>query len=277
MRQTRRSRPGLEGLLPLAVAILAAGCAPSGVPLTTARATNEAMAVTAHASRVDAAPEPAASARALLQGAAGMRAKRRAIQAQLFALGEALRDVSAERRPALAAKRDALAAEDAHTLADMIALYTRLADDPALAADVALDKVLFDLARALDDAGNDAAAASRFADLAARFPASPRAAHAHMALAERAFADERLGDAVAHCDGVLAIPGHASHLEALYLKAWSLRGLGDARRPGATEEAIAALEAITRAEARTASETQITTAARAALASMRDGSAGTHL
>jgi hypothetical protein len=77
-------------------------------------------------------------------------------------------------------------------------------------------------------------------------PRAPEAADAHLALAEEAFVEERLDDAVRECDAALRFGDDTSRVSALYLKAWSLRGLGEHRAPGSTRKAIAALEEIVR-------------------------------
>jgi tetratricopeptide (TPR) repeat protein len=221
--------------------------------------------------RAQLAPDP--HARMLLDAASRARAKQRVIQVQLFALDEAIADVGSERAKKLEGRRDALASEATRALGHAITAYTQIADDPALAEGVALDEVLAELGRALHDVGSDEKAAERYQALVTRFPFSPRAPRAHVALAERAFAEERLEDALAHCDAMLAAPSNEGRVEALYLKAWSLRGLGEERHPGATSEAIAALEAIGRVPTRTAAEARIATSAQRELEALRAGCA----
>ncbi|UQA60728.1 tetratricopeptide repeat protein [Polyangium aurulentum] len=261
----------------LGAALFVSACAPAAsTPKSTTTAANvqtlppvDAGVVTERL-RAQLAPDP--HARMLLDAASRARAKQRVIQVQLFALDEAIADVGPERAAKLEGRRDALASEATRALGDAITAYAQIADDPSLAESVSLDEVLAELGRALHDVGQDEKAAERYQALVTRFPASPRAPRAHMALAERAFAEERLEDVIAHCDAVLAAGGEG-RVEALYLKAWSLRGLGEERRPGATAEAIAALEAIRHVPTRTAAEARIATSAQRELEALRAGCA----
>src|SRR5262249_10524768 len=83
-------------------------------------------------------------------------------------------------------------------------------------------------------------------EITTRYPGAYETTLSELALAEIAFAQKRLDEVVARCNRVIA-RGHApERASALYLKAWSLRGIGDSARPGATREAMAALGSIVR-------------------------------
>jgi tetratricopeptide (TPR) repeat protein len=222
----------------------------------------------------ESGPAAADPARTLLERASQARGRQRAIEVQLYALDEARRDVGRERRTKLDERRAVLVAEADRALSEAIEVYARVADDPALGAEVDRAEVLFDLGRALADADRPTEAAARYEALVREAPSSPRAAQAHLALAERAFAEERLGEAVEHCDRALAGPGPVDRVEALYLKAWSLRGLGESARPGATRDAMAALEAIGREPVRSAAAARIAEAARQELLALRNREGG---
>ena len=106
---------------------------------------------------------------------------------------------------------------------------------------------LFTLAEMLRARGDDLLASDRYLELVTMYPRASDAATAHLALAEIAFAHEELGDALRSCDAALAgTPGLGDdqRVTALYMKAWTLRGLGDAAEPHATLRAMEALRQV---------------------------------
>ncbi|WP_437731531.1 tetratricopeptide repeat protein [Sorangium sp. So ce1335] len=185
----------------------------------------------------------AATAERLFREADSLASRRRAIGVQLFVLDEAAQAGAAgatgERG---AARRDALEAEAARVLARTVAAYAALVDAPALRAAPPRPRALLALARALLDSGDLRGAEARLRQLALEHPASSEAPEAHLALADLAFAAGRLDEAVLACDAALrGAPPHALRKRALYVKSWSLRGLGGT---AATGEALRALRAI---------------------------------
>ncbi|MGK4000536.1 tetratricopeptide repeat protein [Sorangium sp. So ce1024] len=247
-----------------ALAIAAAGCGTRGgaaargalspargeaaAPGAVAPARGEAAAPDAVAPARSSAAAPdavAAAAERLFQEAESLASRRRAIGVQLFVLDEAAQAGAAgatgERG---AGRRAALEAEAARVQARTVAAYAALVDAPALRAAERRPRALLGLARALQDAGDLRGAEARLRQLALEHPASSEAPEAHLALADLAFAAGRLDEAARACDAALrgAAPP-ALRKRALYVKSWSLRGLGGS---AATGEAMRALRAIVR-------------------------------
>jgi tetratricopeptide (TPR) repeat protein len=188
-------------------------------------------------------------ASSLLAEAKRWRERQRVLLVQMFALDEVLKD-SSEGAERLAARRSTLATELERATQGAIAAYLSFVDDPALEAWPGRDVVLIHLARALREAGDTQAAAARLIELTERHPGSPLVPEADAALADLAFAAGRLDEARLRCDRVIAAtPPSPRRLQALYMKSWSLRGIGDERRPGALDEAMQALREVIRLEA----------------------------
>ncbi|WP_433928605.1 tetratricopeptide repeat protein [Sorangium cellulosum] len=235
---TERRSAAVRRLAALAaLAVAAAGCAARAGELPGAGA-----GAPARAARAGEAPS-AATAERLFREAESLASRRRAIGVQLFVLDEAAQAGAAgatgERG---AARRAALEAEAARVQARTVAAYAALVDAPALRAAKQRPPALLGLARALQDSGDLRGAEARLRQLAVEHPASGEALEAHLALANLAFAAGRLDEAVSACDAALrgAAP-HALRKRALYVKSWSLRGLGGG---AATDEAMRALRAI---------------------------------
>ncbi|WP_437965408.1 tetratricopeptide repeat protein [Sorangium sp. So ce260] len=224
-----------------ALALALAGCVAQGSPARAGRggAVPGARAA-APARAVGAAPGAGAAAERLFQEAESLASRRRVIGVQLFVLDEAAEAGAAGERAA--ARRAALEAEAARVLARTVAAHAALVDAPALRAAKQRPAALLGLARALEDSGDLRGAEARLRQLAVEHPASSQAPEAHLALANLAFAAGRLDEAVIACDGALrGAAGAALRKRALYVKSWSLRGLGGR---GAVEEAMEALRAI---------------------------------
>lgn len=222
-----------------ALAIAAAGCGARG------GAAAQGAVAPARGERGGAAAQGAAAAERLFREAESLASRRRAIGVQLFVLDEAAQAGAAgatgERG---AGRRAALEAEAARVQARTVAAYAALVDAPALRAAEQRPRALFGLARALQDGGDLRGAEARLRQLALEHPASSEAPEAHLALADLAFAAGRLDEAARACDAALrgAAPP-ALRKRALYVKSWSLRGLGGG---AATGEAMRALRAIVR-------------------------------
>ncbi|WP_437808857.1 hypothetical protein [Sorangium sp. So ce1078] len=224
-----------------ALALASAGCVAQGSP---ARADREGAVPGARAAAparaVGAGASAGAAAERLFHEAESLASRRRVIGVQLFVLDEAAEAGAAGERAA--ARRAALEAEAARVLARTVAAYAALVDAPALRAAKQRPAALLGLARALEDSGDLRGAEARLRQLAVEHPASSEAPEAHLALANLAFAAGRLDEAVIACDGALrGAAGAALRKRALYVKSWSLRGLGGS---GAVEEAMVALRAI---------------------------------
>ncbi|WP_438015196.1 tetratricopeptide repeat protein [Sorangium sp. So ce315] len=222
-----------------ALAIAAAGCGARG------GAAAQGAVAPARGERGGAAAQGAAAAERLFREAESLASRRRAIGVQLFVLDEAAQAGAAgatgERG---AGRRAALEAEAARVQARTVAAYAALVDAPALRAAEQRPRALLGLARALQDGGDLRGAEARLRQLALEHPASSEAPEAHLALADLAFAAGRLDEAARACDAALrgAAPP-ALRKRALYVKSWSLRGLGGS---AATGEAMRALRAIVR-------------------------------
>jgi len=208
------------------------------------------------------APEPSAR---WLARAAEAHAAERALLVERIALDELARDVDGAVRERLEARRAAIRSAMDARRSERIAALTAFVEDPALAPDPGRAAVLMELGRALQESGDAPAASRRFEEVADQYPESREAARASLALAEVAFAEERFADAISWCDRVLVAARGAPRSSALYLKAWSLRALGDEVRPGATRDAVEALDEI----AKSSDASAIGRAARDELAAMR--------
>ncbi|WP_437574936.1 hypothetical protein [Sorangium sp. So ce887] len=224
-----------------ALALASAACAAQGAP---ARAGGGAApgAGARAAPGPDAAPGASAAAEPLFREAESLASRRRVIGVQLFVLDEAAEAGAAGERAET--RRAALEAEAARVLARTAAAYAALVDAPALREAKQRPPALLGLALALQDSGDLRGAEARLRQLALEHPASREAPEAHLALANLAFAAGRLDEAVSACDGALGgAAGAALRKRALYVKSWSLRGLGGR---DAVEEALEALRAIVR-------------------------------
>ncbi|WP_437501440.1 tetratricopeptide repeat protein [Sorangium sp. So ce1099] len=220
----------------VAIALAAAGCAARGGDAggasarAPARATQGGGALGAREARAEQ----------LFREAESLARQRRVIGVQLFVLDEAAMAGAAGERGA--ARRAALEAEAARVQARTAAAYAALVDAPALRAARQRPAALLGLARALQDGGDLRGAEARLRQLALEHPASSEAPEAHLALADLAFAAGRLDEAVSACDAALRGAARAGlRKRALYVKSWSLRGLGGS---AATEQAMKALRAI---------------------------------
>ncbi|WP_437597266.1 tetratricopeptide repeat protein [Sorangium sp. So ce590] len=222
-----------------ALALASAGCAAQGAP---ARAGGGAAPGARAAPGPATAPGAGAAAEQLFREAESLASRRRVIGVQLFVLDEAAEAGAAGERAE--ARRAALEAEAARVLTRTVAAYAALVDAPALRAAKQRPPALLELALALQDSGDLRGAEARLRQLALEHPASREAPEAHLALANLAFAAGRLDEAVGACDGALGgVAGAALRKRALYVKSWSLRGLGGR---DAVEEALEALRAIVR-------------------------------
>lgn len=207
----------------MALALASGGCAAQGAP-----------------ARGGAEPSASAAAEPLVRHAESLSRRYRAIGVQLFVLDQVAEAGAAGARDA--ARRAALQTEAARVQRDAAAAYAALVDAPALRAAEQRPPALLALARALQDAGDARGAEARLRQLTLEHPASREAPEAYLALADLAFAAGRLDEAVSACDCALrGATGTALRKRALYVKSWSLRGIGGR---GATEQAMRALRAI---------------------------------
>jgi tetratricopeptide (TPR) repeat protein len=177
-----------------------------------------------HAAAEIAAQPPAnspAHGRQLWERAEALSAQGRAVAVQRFVLGEA--EAAGH---AASHRREVLEAEAARWRDAEIAAYEALVDAPELRAMPERPAALLALAQALQDGGDEEAAIARYQQLAAEHPTSPGAPEAELALANLAFAEGDLEEAALRCDGALRGARPALRKRALYVKAWSLRGLG---------------------------------------------------
>jgi tetratricopeptide (TPR) repeat protein len=173
-----------------------------------------------------------------LERAEALRARGRAVAVQLFVLGEAEASGGAAAR----GRREVLEAEAARWRAGAIAAYRELVDAPDLKALPERPGALLALAQALQDSGEAEEAKARYRQLTGEHPDSAEAPEAHMALANLAFAEDDIEEASRRCDGALLGAGAGLRKRALYLKSWSLRGLG----PTSYRAAMEALREIVR-------------------------------
>ncbi|WP_437479488.1 tetratricopeptide repeat protein [Sorangium sp. So ce1014] len=225
-----------------ALALASAACAAQGAPARAGGGAAPGAGARAAAPGPDAAPGASAAAEPLLREAESLASRRRVIGVQLFVLDEAAEAGAAGERAET--RRAALEAEAARVLARTAAAYAALVDAPALRAAKQRPPALLGLALALQDSGDLRGAEARLRQLALEHPASREAPEAHLALANLAFAAGRLDEAVSACDGALGgAAGAALRKRALYVKSWSLRGLGGR---DAVKEALGALRAIVR-------------------------------
>ncbi|WP_437851877.1 hypothetical protein [Sorangium sp. So ce363] len=227
----------------MALTLASAGCAAQGAPALAARGGADPGAsagAPAPAARSGADPGASAAAEPIFHEAESLAGRYRVIGVQLFVLDQAAEAGAAGGRGA--ARRAALEAEAARLRAGVAAAYAALVDAPALRAAEQRPRALLALARALQDGGDARGAEARLRQLALEHPASGEAAEAYLALADLAFAAGRLDEAVIACDGALrGAAGAPLRKRALYVKSWSLRGLGGR---SATEGAMRALRAI---------------------------------
>ncbi|WP_437903671.1 tetratricopeptide repeat protein [Sorangium sp. So ce327] len=230
----------------MALTLASAGCAAQGAPALAARggaapgasAGGPAPAARGGADGADAGAS--AAAEPIFREAESLAGRYRVIGVQLFVLDQAAEAGAAGARGA--ARRAALEAEAARLRAGVAAAYAALVDAPALRAAEQRPRALLALARALQDGGDARGAEARLRQLALEHPASGEAAEAYLALADLAFAAGRLDEAVSACDGALrGAAGAPLRKRALYVKSWSLRGLGGR---DATDGAMRALRAI---------------------------------
>src|SRR5262249_21424636 len=105
---------------------------------------------------------------------------------------------------------------------------------------------LVELARHLRASGDAGGSLAAYEQLVERYPRSRRASEAFLALAEDAFSDERLEEAVRYCDRALEASSNDKRADALYLKSWSLRGLDDGAHPDALRRAMETLRDLVR-------------------------------
>jgi tetratricopeptide (TPR) repeat protein len=225
---------GRASILVAGLALVACGRAGGGVAQP---------AAPAHANA--GAPNEAAR---LLREARQCHAEERALATPLYALGEALGDAPEAQRADLQARIEQLEARARTLRGCVVASYARVADDPRLATWPEREQVLLDLARALRELGRGAEAEARFLELTRAFPESASAAAAYLALAELAFASERLQLSIEHADRAAALSSSDADLDASarYIASWGLRALGDDRRPGALGLAMQALREVVR-------------------------------
>ncbi|WP_437793196.1 hypothetical protein [Sorangium sp. So ce693] len=227
----------------MALTLASAGCAAQGAPAPAARGGADPGASTgapAPAARGGADPGASAAAEPLFREAESLAGRYRVIGVQLFVLDQAAEAGADGARGA--ARRAALEAEAARLRAGVAAAYAALVDAPALRAAEQRPRALLALARALQDGGDARGAEARLRQLALEHPASGEAAEAYLALADLAFAAGHLDEAVSACDGALrGAAGAPLRKRALYVKSWSLRGIGGR---GAAEGAMRALRAI---------------------------------
>ena len=178
---------------------------------------------------------PLARSKQLWQRAQALRAQGRVMAVQLDVLQEAGGE-SARRR------REVLEDEAERWREAEITVYQQIADDAELAEAPERPEALFALAHALQDVGDAEGAKGRYRQLVEEYPTAKRTPDAYLALANLAFAEGELEEAAQRCDGAL-VRGHGwLRKRALYLKAWSLRGLG----PGSYRPAMEALREIVR-------------------------------
>jgi tetratricopeptide (TPR) repeat protein len=174
---------------------------------------------------------PAAVGWQLWRRAEELARRRRAVAVQMFVLDEA-GESGGERAEQ---RREALRAEDDRWRAQLVMTCQALVDGPGMEQLPERPAALLALAEALQDGGDVEGARERLTQLVEEHPRAKAAPDAYLALASMAFADEELEDAARDCDGALRYPGEARRKRALYLKAWSLRGLGKGEYPAAME------------------------------------------
>lgn len=205
-------------------------------------------AVTRAPAHISADADASEQASRLLREAKRCHAEERALATPLYALGEALGDAPEAARAGLQAQIERLDTRARALRGCVVARYARVADDSRLATWPARERVLLDLARALRELGRGAEAERRFLELAHAFPRSTSAAAAYLALAELAFASERLQVSITYADRAAALSPSDADLDASarYIASWSLRALGDDRRPGALDLAMHALRDVIR-------------------------------
>ncbi len=234
----------MRARLSTAALALAAVCGCGGAARAPAPAAALAS-VAVEAPRSAAPAPPADRAGSLLARAQAARDRQHIVEIQLFALEEATLGERAVAR--LEERRAGLDRERERASDDAVAALTELCDDPALAAYERRDAALMLLARALRERSAPGAAATRLEDLVKRHPRSAFVPEALSVLADLAFAEGRLEDTLAWCDRIAGAGGAPGRrIQAEYLRAWALRGLGDDRRPGALDEAMRALREVIR-------------------------------
>jgi len=257
-------------------ALLLPACGAASVAAPASAVASASAPASASASASASAPASAsASASAPVSASASVwraravdaRGRRRAIEVQVFVLDQALKNASPERTAKLGERRDNLLDEAGRALSEEIDALGRIAEEPG--ADSAED--LADLARALEDAGRGDEANARYTSLVARFPESPFATRAHLALASQAFAQEKLDEVVRHCEAILSSPGEEGRIEALYLKSWALRGLADAGQEDARKKAEDALVSLTQLEPHSDREEELVRAAKREIEGLKRG------
>lgn len=178
---------------------------------------------------------PAARGKELWRRAEALRAQGRAMTVQLFMLDEVGGEAAQRRREVLEDQAD-----EWRTAA--IAVYEELVDAPDLQGLPERPAALYTLAQALQDHGDMEGAKARYRQLVEEFPTAKPTPDAYLALANLAFAEGELEEAAQRCDGALVRGSTWMRKRALYLKAWSLRGLG----PGSYRQAMEALREIVR-------------------------------
>ncbi|EYF08901.1 Hypothetical protein CAP_2762 [Chondromyces apiculatus DSM 436] len=208
--------------LALTLAVTSAACASRAVdPATTAEAEAAYRDTLARSAR-------------LWKRAETLRAQDQAAAIQLYVLDEA--EATGSPPPLLKKRRRALQVEAAARRAEAIVAYRALVDAPDLRSAPERSRALFALALSLQDAGKAEEAKKRYRQLLEEHPEAPATPEAYLALANLAFADGDLDEAVWRCDGSLRrSSGAGLRKRALYLKAWSLRGLGRSHNRAAME------------------------------------------
>jgi len=201
--------------------------------------------VVGESAREARAPEAPRSA-SLLAQADALRNAKRATEVQIMVLDDALSRAT-RRKDALEARREALVMESARLRDEATRAYAAFVDDPSEPASPERRRALAALARLLEEAGAIDEAMTRYQALA-REAEGREAAEAELALANLLFAKGELDEAITHCDAAAAGGAPAARAKALYMKSWSLRGLGEAKRFGATREAMEALREVVRLE-----------------------------
>ncbi len=209
------------------------------LPLAACAAQSQSSAAATQARSAAAATQ----ANALqLEEADALVRSRRVIEVQMLVLSDAIARGS-KHAEALEVRREALAKE-ARRISEAAARdYAAFVDDPAQRASSERRRALAELARLYEDSGRIDEALSRLRELSAEAEGR-EAVLAHLSLAKLLFAREELDEALVHCEAAAKGGAPGERIEALYLKSWILRGLGEAKRPGAMREAMEALREV---------------------------------
>ncbi|WP_169796755.1 tetratricopeptide repeat protein [Chondromyces crocatus] len=220
---TRASRALARPALALLLLLVSAGCAARGLDPAASAADEAAYRDTL-----------ARSAR-LWQRAESLRAQDQAASVELFELDEVAAAASPT-RPLLKKRRRVLRAEAVARRTEAIVAYRALVDAPDLRDAPERSRALFALAHSLQDAGKAEEARNRYRQLLEEHPEAKATPEAYLELANLAYAEGDLDEAVWRCDGSLRRSTKPSlRKRALYLKAWSLKGLGRKHHRAAME------------------------------------------